>query len=197
SVACLYSREAVMTSRIARRFFVGAVLTILAMPAVARAQEATVTGTVTDSTGGVLPGVTIKAVNAASGNSFEAVTDSRGAYLLAARIGTYQITATLTGFGTVTRTLELLVGQTAVVNLRLAPSAVQESVTVTGEAPLIETTTSSVASNIDPRQMSELPVLGRNWMSLVLMEPGNRTNAQGATPVQDRHSGDVRDCQLN
>src|SRR5437773_12548239 len=102
-----------MTSRIVRRFFVGAVLTILAMPAVARAQEATVSGTVIDSTGGVLPGVTIKAVNAASGNSFEAVTDSRGAYLLAARIGTYQITATLAGFGTVSRTLELLVGQTA------------------------------------------------------------------------------------
>src|SRR6266705_1867774 len=197
-MACLCSREAFMVSRILRRsIFVGAIVTSLVMPAVAHAQEATVSGTVIDSTGGVLPGVTIKAVNAASGNSFEAVTDSRGAYLLAARIGTYQITATLAGFGTVSRTLELLVGQTAVVNLRLAPSAVQESVTVTGQAPLIETTTSSVASNIDPRQMSELPVLGRNWMSLVLLAPGNRTNAQGATPVQDRHSGDVREFELN
>ena len=103
-----------MISRIVRRsIFVGAIVTSLVMPAVAHAQEATVSGTVIDSTGGVLPGVTIKAVNAASGNSFEAVTDSRGAYLLAARIGTYQITATLAGFGTVSRTLELLVGQTA------------------------------------------------------------------------------------
>ena len=116
----------------------------LSLPLVAHAQEATVTGTVTDSTGGVLPGVTIKAVNEASGNNFEAVTDARGAYLLAVRIGGYQITATLAGFGTVTRSLELQVGQTTVVNLRLAPSAVQENVTVTGEAPLIETTTSSV-----------------------------------------------------
>ena len=91
-----------MISRILRRsIFVGAIVTSLVMPAVAHAQEATVSGTVIDSTGGVLPGVTIKAVNAASGNSFEAVTDSRGAYLLAARIGTYQITATLAGFGTV------------------------------------------------------------------------------------------------
>src|SRR6266550_1224084 len=197
-MACLCSREAFMISRILRRsIFVGAIVTSLVMPAVAHAQEATVSGTVIDSTGGVLPGVTIKAVNAASGNSFEAVTDGRGAYLLAARIGTYQITATLSGFGAVSRTLELLVGQTAVVNLRLAPSAVQESVTVTGEAPLIETTTSSVASNIDPKQMSELPVLGRNWMSLVLLAPGNRTNAQGATPVQDRHAGDVREFELN
>src|SRR5258706_8421687 len=172
-------------------------LAAVALPATVLAQEATFRGTVTDTTGGVLPGVTIRAVNAASGNSFEAVTDSRGAYLLAARIGTYQLTATLAGFGTVSRTLELLVGQTAVVNLRLAPSAVQESVTVTGEAPLIATTTSAVSGNIDPKQMSELPVLGRNWMSLVLLAPGNRTNTQGATPVQDRHSGDVREFELN
>ena len=187
-----------MTSRVLRQLvLVCASLTILAVPVVAHAQEATVTGTVSDSTGGVLPGVTIKAVNEASGNNFEAVTDARGAYLLAVRIGGYQITATLTGFGTVTRNLELQVGQTTVVNLRLAPSAVQENVTVTGEAPLIETTTSSVSGNIDPKQMSELPVLGRNWMSLVLLAPGNRTNTQGAVPVQDRHSGDVREFELN
>jgi len=142
-----------MTSRIVRRLLlVGSTLALITMPAVARAQEATVNGTVTDSTGGVLPGVTIKAVNAASGNSFESVTDARGAYLLAVRIGLYQITATLTGFGTVSRNLELQVGQTTVVNLRMSLSAVQESVTVTGEAPLIETSTSSVAGNIDPRQ---------------------------------------------
>src|SRR5207237_7801609 len=139
-------------------------------------------GTITDSTGGGLPGVTIKAVNQQSGNSFEAGTDARGAYLIAVRIGLYQITATLAGFGTVSRSLELQVGQTTALNLRLAPSAVQESVTVTGEAPLIETTTSSVAANIDPRQMSELAVLGRNWMALVLLAPGNRTNTQGAAP---------------
>src|SRR5207302_9736933 len=93
--------------------------------------------------------------------------------------------------------LELQVGQTPVLNLQLAPSTVQESVTVTGQAPLIETTTSAVSGNIDPRQVSELPVLGRNWMSLVLLAPGNRTNAQGATPVQDRHAGDVREFELN
>jgi len=58
---------------------VGAMLAILGMPRVGHAQEATVTGTVTDTTGGVLPGVTIKGVNEASGNSFETVTDARGA----------------------------------------------------------------------------------------------------------------------
>ena len=187
-----------MTSRALRTLCgAGAILGILTSPAVAYAQEATIAGTITDTTGGVLPGVTIKAVNRASGNSFEAVTDARGAYLLAVRIGLYQITATLAGFGTVMRGVEVQVGQTSVVNLRLSPSAIQESVTVTGEAPLIATTTSSVSGNIDPKQMSDLPVLGRNWMSLVLLAPGNRTNTQGAVPVQDRHAGDVREFELN
>ncbi|PYR74143.1 MAG: hypothetical protein DMF87_23725 [Acidobacteria bacterium] len=189
-----------MSSRAIRPLVLGcAVLTILvlATPAVVHAQEATLTGVITDTTGGVLPGVTIKAVNEDSGNSFEAVTDGRGAYRIPVRIGMYQITATLVGFTNVTRRLELQVGQTTVLNLQMAPSTVQESVTVTGEAPLIATTTSSVSGNIDPRQMSELPVLGRNWMSLALLAPGNRTNTQGAVPVQDRHAGDVREFELN
>ena len=187
-----------MSSRAIGPFIVGcALLTILAMPAVGHAQEATLTGVITDTTGGVLPGVTIKAVNEDSGNSFEAVTDGRGAYRLAVRIGNYQITATLVGFNLVSRRMELQVGQTTVLNLQMSPSTVQESVTVTGEAPLIATTTTSVGGNIDPRQMSELPVLGRNWMSLALLAPGNRTNTQGAVPVQDRHAGDVREFELN
>jgi len=186
-----------MKSTSRRLALAGAMLAILGMPRAAYTQEATVTGTVTDTTGGVLPGVTIKGVNEASGNSFETVTDARGAYRLAVRIGGYQITATLAGFGTVARSLELLVGQTTVVNLQMAPSTVQESVTVTAAPALIATTTSSVTGNIDPKQMSELPVLGRNWMSLSLLAPGNRTNTQGSVPVQDRHSGDVREFELN
>ena len=76
-----------MNSRTRHVVLVGAILAIIGMPRGAYAQEATVTGTVTDTTGGVLPGVTIKGVNEASGNSFETVTDARGAYRLAVRIG--------------------------------------------------------------------------------------------------------------
>jgi len=105
---------------------------MLALPALVFAQEATVTGTITDSTGGVLPGVTVLAVNEASGNQFESVTDGRGVYRIPARVGTYRITASLTGFSTVNRTgLNLLVGQTATINLQMAPSTLQETVTVT------------------------------------------------------------------
>ena len=80
----------------------------LSLPLVAHAQEATITGTVTDSTGGVLPEVTIKAVNEASGNNFEAVTDARGAYLLAVRIGGYEEVHTLTVFMAVSASVRVL-----------------------------------------------------------------------------------------
>src|SRR5262249_27002164 len=79
SVTYLRTRRSRMTSRaVSRPILLGALLMILAMPVMGYGQEATVTGTIADSTGGVLPGVTIKAVNEASGNSFEAVTDTRG-----------------------------------------------------------------------------------------------------------------------
>lgn len=149
---------------------------ILALPATGRAQESVMTGTVTDSTGGVLPGVTVTAVNIDSGNTFVAVTDDRGNFRLPVRIGNYRIAAQLPGFATVNRTLQILVGQTSVLNFQLAPSTLQETVTVTGEPPLVDTTTSTVGSNIDPRQMSELPLNGRNWMDLSLLAPGARRN---------------------
>lgn len=169
---------------------------ILALPVMAHAQEAVLTGTVTDSTGAVLPGTTVTATHEASGNTFQAVTDERGAYRIPVRVGVYRMAAELQGFTTVTRTgVELLVGQTLTLNLQMALSGVAENVTVTGETPLIETTQSSIGGNIDPRQVSDLPVNGRNWMSLALLAPGNRTNAQGALPVQDR--GDVREFQIN
>jgi Carboxypeptidase regulatory-like domain/TonB dependent receptor-like, beta-barrel len=169
------------------------IFAILSLPGMGYAQEATLSGRVTDSTGGVLPGVTVSAVNEASGNSFTAVTDERGEFRIPARIGIYRITAELQGFAAATRGLELLVGQQAVVNLQLSPSVVQETVTVTGEAPLIDVTQSSLSGNVDPRQMEALPINGRNWQDLVVLAPGNRTNA-----VQDRPTARERgDYQIN
>src|SRR5262247_2785303 len=165
-----------MYSSVVRRLILlGAVL---AIPALALAQEATLTGTITDSTGAVLPGVTVQAVNEATGNTFESVTDGSGVYRIPARVGTYRVTAALTGFSTVNRQgINLLVGQTATINLQMAPSTLQETVTVTGEAPLIETTPSKLAGNIDPKQVEELPVPSRNWMALALLAPGSRTSS--------------------
>jgi hypothetical protein len=169
---------------------------LVLVPASGYAQDAVLSGTVTDTTGAVLPGATVVAQHEATGNTFEAVTDGRGSYRMPVRIGTYKITTQLQGFNTGTRVgVELLVGQSVVINLQLSPSGVAESVIVTAQSPLVETSTSSLGGNIDQRQVTELPSNGRNWMSLALLAPGNRTNAQGALPVQDR--GDVREFQLN
>ena len=186
-----------MTMRGIRLLLSIAVAAILMAPRIASSQEAALSGTVTDATGGVLPGVTVVAVHEASGNTFQAVTDERGGYRIAVRIGLYRLTAELSGFATLTRSgVEVQVGQTGVVNLQLSPSGVQESVTVTGEAPLIETTQSSLGGNIDARQMQELPVNGRNWQDLVVLAPGNRANAVSDAPTSGDRGGN-RDYQLN
>jgi hypothetical protein len=171
----------------------------LVVPTGAFAQEAVLSGTVADSTGAVLPGVTVTAVHEATGNRFVAVTDERGTYRIPARVGAYVITAELPGFTTVSRTgVELLVGQVAAVSLQMAPSRVQETVTVTAESPLIETTTSSLGGNIDPRQVQELPVQGRNWMALAMLAPGSRmTSAASTTPLPDRNTGEQREFQFS
>src|SRR5262249_41580959 len=121
-----------MQKTVARWLVLGA---LLALPGVSFAQEATLSGSVSDSTGAVLPGVTVTAVHDATGNTFESVTDDRGGYRMPVRVGSYKITAQLPGFASATRTgVEVLVNQQAVTNFQLSPSTVQETVTVTGEA---------------------------------------------------------------
>jgi hypothetical protein len=159
---------------------------IVALPVCAFAQEAIISGAITDTTGGVLPGVTITATHEASGNTFTAVTDARGEYRLPLRVGTYRLTAELSGFNTINRTgLELLVGQAAVINLQMTPAALQESVTVTAEAPLVDVTQSKLGGNIDQRQMQELPLNGRNWLDLTQLAPGSRANAGSGNAGDD------------
>jgi hypothetical protein len=177
--------------------------TILTLPMTAHAQEAAVSGTITDSSGGVLPGVAVRAVHEATGNAFETVTDVRGAYRLAVRVGALQVTAEIQGFNTMTRAVELLVGQTGVLNLQMSPAGLAETLTVTGEAPLIETTTSTLGGNIDPRQMAELPVNGRNWINLALLAPGSRTapvagsRENSEKPLPDRNNNETREFHFH
>lgn len=108
---------------------------VLVLPVLVYAQEAII-GTVTDSTGAVLPGVTVTATLEATGNTFVSVTDERGAYRVPVRNGVFRITAELSGFSVVTRTgVEVLVGQQPVLNLGMQLSTLQESVTTTYGKP--------------------------------------------------------------
>src|SRR5262245_32999609 len=127
-------------------------------PPVARAQEASVSGAVKDSTGGVLPGVTVTALHVASGTTFVGVTNEQGVYLIGiTRPGVYTITTDLTGFSRGSReNIELLVGQRVVLDFTLRPSSVEESITVTAETPLVDLTQSQLGGNVDSRQMQNL-----------------------------------------
>ena len=162
------------------------VLYFLMLPGAALAQEATIAGSVKDQTSGVLPGVAVHAVHEATGTQFEAFTDDRGNFRIPVRIGVYRITAELAGFATLQRMgLEVLVGQQVTLSLEMMPSTVTESVTVTGEAPLVNVTSSQLGGNIDSRQLSELPVNGRNFLDLTMLAPGARANHTdpGGLPV--------------
>ena len=162
-----------------------ALCAVVFLPAALRAQDASVTGTVTDATNAVLPGVTVTALRVDSGNTFVDVTDAAGNYRLAVRPGIYKITAELTGFTPAVRdNFDLKVGQRVVLDLKLTLSTVQESVTVTGAAPVVNTSSSEVGGVIDRRQVEELPVNGRNFVDLTMMAKGSRANAvvESATP---------------
>jgi hypothetical protein len=162
----------------------------LALPVAGHAQEATVTGTITDTTGGVLPGVIVTAVHEATGFTLEAVTDDRGVFRMPARIGTYRVTASLAGFADVNRTgVPVSVGQTVTVNLQMSAAGLAETVTVTGEAPLINVTTSSLGSNISQAQMQELPLNGRNWQDLAMLAVGNKVNEVGTNEIAAEGAG--------
>ncbi len=181
--------------------FVGRLLLtgiMLGLPGLGYAQEAVLIGTVTDSTGAVLPGVTVTAVHGATGNRFVAVTDERGLYRIPARVGAFEITAELQGFTTVTRAgIQLLVGQTLAIPVQMSPSTVQETVTVTAESPLLSVSTSSLGGNINPEQVQELPVQGRNWLGLAVLAPGSRMNPAANTPLPDRNDGEQREFQFS
>ena len=109
------------------------------------AQNAQIIGTLKDQSGGVLPGVTVTATNQETGLTRTAVTEANGDYRLPALPpGAYTVTAELVGFSTETRPdIVLVIDQTATIDFTLRPAALQETVTVTGESPIVDTTAST------------------------------------------------------
>ncbi len=175
---------------------VAAVLLALTWSTGASAQQnATVVGTVVDESRAVLPGVTVTATDLATGRVLTAMSSERGEYRLQNMPpGKYSMAAELSGFGTVKiPEIELLVGQNATVPLQLKVAALAETVTVTGETPLVDIRSSQVAGNVDRRQMEELPLAGRNWMELSLQVKGITANAVDNRPGV----GDDSAFQLN
>lgn len=150
--------------------------------ATAFAQNAQITGTLKDDTGGVLPGVAVTARNQETGLVRTAVSEGAGTYRLQALPpGTYTVSTELQGFSSQERrNLVLVIDQTAVVDFQLKTATLTETVTVTGEAPIVETRSSTVATAITNAQIQDLPVASRRWIDLAMLTPGvSQDNIRG------------------
>ena len=134
----------------------------------------TISGMVKDSSGAVLPGARVVIRNEDTGISRTVQADSAGRYSAPSlNLGHYQVTVNLEGFQTeMRRGIVLTVGREAVVDMTLSVGAVTETVEVTGEAPLVESTTSSLGSLVDDRTIRDLPLNGRSYDQLALLQPG-------------------------
>jgi len=166
---------------------------LITLPAFA--QQGSIVGTVVDETKASLPGVNVTATDQDTGRAISAVSNERGEYrLVNVPPGKYTVQAELSGFSTVSlKDVEILVGQNARIPLSMKIATVSETLTVLGESPLVDTTSSQVAGNVDRRQMEELPVQGRNWMELSKLIKGITANDVGNTPGVSRDD----DFQLN
>jgi hypothetical protein len=153
-----------------------------AVSAAAQGTNAVLTGTVTDDQGGVLPGVTVTVRNADTGTVRTVVTEADGQYRVPALLpGPYDVTAELAGFNTVSASgINLATNQEVRQNLRLTVATVQETITVTAEAPVIEVSKTEVAAVITKEQLEMLPVTNRALVTLSLLLPG--TSQDGTRP---------------
>lgn len=168
-------------------------IVLSASPVFAQA-GANVGGVVTDDSGAVLPGVTVTITNKANGVSQTFITGAEGNFrAVALQPAPYEIKVELTGFATQTRAVTLTVGAEGEVNFKLKVAAVEESVTVSGEAPLVETSRSEPTSVIVADQISTLPVLDRNFLVLAQLLPGSGPLTGGSTTFATTKFGGVAD----
>jgi len=145
----------------------------LAVPAAAQKPTFDLEGVVSDAQQGVLPGATVTLRNVATGLTREIATDADGRYVFTSLppAGQYVLQTSLSGFATERReNLTFNAGQRVVLNVTLKLSSVQETVTVAGAAPVVETTSAEVTKTIESRDLTTLPVAERNYFRLLTLD---------------------------
>jgi len=173
-----------------RRFAI-AIVVLIALPnclvfAQTSTATATILGVVKDTSGALIPGVTINIKHTETGQTRTAISSETGDYNVPLLpIGAYEITTAMPGFKQQVRSgINLVVGQQAVINLTLEVGAAAEQVTVSEEAPLVNTTLSSTSGLISEQQIKELPLNGRSFDQLLVLNVGvvnNTSNMGGGT----------------
>src|SRR5713101_601524 len=156
-------------------------VTIAASPANAQASGATLSGTITDPTGAAIAGAKISIANKATGVNRDVTTDSAGFYSAPNLLpGLYDVTASASGFSTAKQAdVTLTVGAQQTLNLPLRIGEASQTVEVTGAASLVQLGSSTISSEVDSKQILEIPLNGRDWASLATLSPGvNAVNVQ-------------------
>jgi hypothetical protein len=152
---------------------------------------ATVTGEVADSTGAVVAGATVTVRNTATNGVRVVTTNDAGAYTVPALVpGPYEVKAEKAGFKATTRSdIELQVQQTARIDFTLEVGQVTETIAVSAAAPLLTTENATVGTVIEQRRITDLPLNGRNFLSLVALSPNVTYGFNQAAQASGRQGG--------
>ncbi len=148
----------------------------------------TIQGTVTDKSGAVVTGAQVVAKSKATDSVRTATTSDTGYYRFELLpVGFYTVTVSKTGFASVAETIEILIEQTATVNVELKTGSMSEVIEVTSEAPVLDQAKTDVSQNITPREVQELPMVGRDVANLAYLAPGVKP-ADSYDPTKNRYA---------
>jgi hypothetical protein len=154
------------------------ILLLAAIPALAQSPTGTILGGVKDAQGAVVPGATVTATNVGTQYSRSAVTDAAGEYALRLLpVGHYMLVVNLPGFKNFTQTgIVLEVGRNARIDVTIELGAVSETLTVVGDAPLVETASASLSRTVGQNEVLNLPLVNRDLYSLLNLTGGVTAN---------------------
>ena len=166
-----------------RIIFVLTLAVLLALPVLAQLPTATILGSVKDTSGASVPGATITIQNTDTGAVRTVMTDNSGSYDVPELLtGHYSVKAEHQGFKTVVHSgITLDVAQEAKIDFSLDVGTTTQEVVVTGEAPIVNTQDATLGGLVNEQYMTDLPVNGRNYVDLSLIEPGINQDKNSAT----------------
>ena len=147
---------------------------VVSLPASAQQQLGAIQGTISDSTGAVMPGVTVTVTNADTGVTRTTVSNQSGVYRVpSVEPGSYRVRAELQGFRTAgSDDVVVSVGATVGINFTMQAGALEERIQVTASAPDIQTEKAEISAVVEQKKINDLPLVGRNVLSLTALQPG-------------------------
>ena len=161
-------------------------LTAATLPVLAQtAGTGALAGTVNDPTGAVVPGAQVSVTNEATGGKRQVTSQGNGSYFVPLLLpGSYKVEVSMSGFKLATvRGVEVDVTETARLDLKLEVGSTQEHMNVTGEAELLQTESSSLGRVVGPEQVTDLPLVTRNYTDIVILSPGIAAEVRDATAL--------------